>query len=162
MPLKLRPACEFDLPSMAKVGVAAFENDPINTALFPAHLRSLSRSALNDRLDFRVAKTTERMRTVGVHSVVVIDDSLHRDDEIIGYVQWEAPKKVKLRAEEQALEKQLGGTRKNATYPPTFDETAYVELYSRIDAEAFRIFGDAGTHAAWCKQLPGRHWLHAF
>ncbi|KAK3941286.1 acyl-CoA N-acyltransferase [Diplogelasinospora grovesii] len=148
MPLHLRLATQADISGMARVGVAAFDQDTLCQALFPPHLRPVDKPDLDERLPFRKARIAERMNKPGSYSIVVVDDSLPPDDQVVGYAQWDGPQLSPVTEEEkEAAKRQQEEAR--SRYPRSFSLEAFDQLYAVMVAEEKRIFGERGCKDTW-------------
>jgi hypothetical protein len=131
---------------MTRVGLAAFENDELNLAMFPPSPDSPNRF-LEERTKFREDMTYKRFKKRGAVSMVVVDDSL--DGQIVGYAQWESPT--------PDLDEPAGNTMEAAKKEPIYsqvpglDQKASDEFFAAMGEEMKRVMGPKGTNDAWCK-----------
>lgn len=151
MSLRLRHATLDDIPTMAQVGIAAFEDDELNIAMFPPTPESPNRH-LEDRIKFREGTTLDRMTKPGAYSMVVVDDAL--DGQIVGYAQWESP----MPDSDQPSGNTLEATKKSGRQdPPSLDRKALEECLVAMGAEERRVMGPQGARDAWCKSNVSIH-----
>lgn len=146
MSLRLRHATLDDVPTMARVGIAAFENDELNLAMFPPSPESPNRF-LEERIRFREEMTYKRFKKRGAVSMVVVDDAL--DGQIVGYAQWEAPTPDSDEAAGNTTEAEEEGAIRSQV--AARNQKAVDEFFVASDKEIKRVMGPAGTKDAWCK-----------
>ncbi|RKU42526.1 hypothetical protein DL546_004498 [Coniochaeta pulveracea] len=151
MSLRLRHATLDDVPTMARVGIAAFENDELNLAMFPPSPESPNRF-LEERIKFREVMTYKRFKKHGAVSMVVVDDAL--DGEIVGYAQWEAPTPD---ADEPTETDKNDFTQ---TEVAGRSLKAVEEYLDAMDKEKKRVMGPEGTKDAWLLVLLSVHPAH--
>jgi hypothetical protein len=145
MSLRLRQATLDDVPAMVRVGIAGFEDDELNLAMFPPTPESPNRH-LEDRIKFREGKTLDRMTKPGAYSMVVVDDAL--DGQIVGYAQWESP----MPNSDEPSGNTLEATKKSGRHDPSsLDTKALEEWLVAMGAEQKRVMGPQGARDAWCK-----------
>ncbi|KAK2589411.1 hypothetical protein QQS21_012915 [Conoideocrella luteorostrata] len=74
---------------MAAIKTAAFQDSPMDTALWPPHLRQ--KPGLEDRVDWGLACMREALSKPMVHFVVAVD-ATPAGDVVAGYAEWISPK----------------------------------------------------------------------
>lgn len=146
MPLSLRPATLEDSPEIGRIGAASF-SDTISRVLFPANLRHLSPvgDAFLDEVEWRAARNSRRMKE-GKLTFVVVDRTEDGKEEVVGFAQWEPPKRRDEKEEPVTMSEA-----DTDPLPASLDEAALRTAWEVIEAETQKVLGPEGHSKMWCK-----------
>lgn len=146
MSFQIRPASEADVFRLGCIGRDAFR-DTLSEALFPPHLRHKSETGDPglDEAQWRAARTLQRLRDGKPTFVVVeVHDDENKQEEVLGFAQWEAPLHSPP-AQEQSREADA------VVLPSCLDQGNLRKLYETLVRETKQALGPEGYSKMWCK-----------
>jgi hypothetical protein len=154
MNIQYIPATVAFVRDMCDCGCRAFENDGLDHALFPRHLRN---PAIDEAIyEFRVERMRKRLQSPAWRYVLATTNSGDSHARVVGYAGWIAPRQ----GNEQGHEKddnlagnqmeQGTGTEDAENYPQGMDVDAYRYAMEIIENTKKEILGEA-EHKVWCK-----------
>ncbi|KAF1998105.1 hypothetical protein P154DRAFT_263009 [Amniculicola lignicola CBS 123094] len=131
---------------MCDCGARAFENDALDHALFPRHLRTLENE--NPIHEFRVERLKQRLLNPAWRYVLATHDSGHGHARVVGYAGWVVPRQVN-EQEHGKDENSTGnhvkpeaGTEDAAIFPPGMDVEVFKHTMEIIERTRKELLGD--------------------
>lgn len=154
MDIQYIPATVAFARDMCDCGRRAFENDGLDQALFPRHLRD---PANDDGIyEFRVERIRKRLQNPGWRYVLATTDSGDGHVQVVGFAGWLVPLRGNDPGHEQDGNlagnqvKQEANAEDAENFPQGMDVDAYRHAMEIVEHAKKEILG-GGENKVWCK-----------